>query len=230
MTSARLRHRKRGLASLLAGGVALLTLTGCGMAHPGVAVQIGNTSISRDEVNTITRIQCDLVKRQQGGTAQARTKMAQATVNILIESAVDNLYGASVGATYDGSVLRAAVQQFRTNVATLAPKDQDAIVKAFTDYQRGQLMLKTVGEQKLMQQGQKSPAVTQAVNEGHMLATAWATKLDIQIDPRYSPGRSNQAGGGDGSISRSVSAYAKSAAGATSPSFVAALPSGLRCG
>jgi hypothetical protein len=225
----RLRHGNRRLA-VLVGGVALLTLTGCADVHPGVAAKVGGTSISRDTVDTVSRIQCDLAKGQQQGAAQGRAKMVQATVNILVESAIDNKYGRSVGATYDTNALRAQVQQFKAGVAKLPKKDQDAIVAAFTDYARGRMLIASIGKQKLEQQGQKNPSADEAVNEGSQLAGRWSKRLDIQIDPRYNPGTSHQAGGGDGSISRSVSTYSKSSAAASAPSFVASLPTGLRCG
>ncbi|MEP6816433.1 MAG: hypothetical protein ABI873_12865 [Marmoricola sp.] len=228
MTSPNRRPRVRR-GSLIAGGVALLTLTGCGALHPGVAVQIGDTSISRDQVDALSRIQCDLSKGRPSGS-QPRARMVQATVNILIETAIDNMYGASVGATYDRSALQTQVQQFKTGVAKLPPKDRDAITAAFTDYARGRLVIESAGQRKLKAQGQQNPGTDEAINEGSRLAGRWAKKLDIQVDPRYNPGKSNQAGGGDGSISRPVSRYSKASAGTGSPAFVASLPTGLRCG
>lgn len=219
---------KTRIAALLAGGVALLTLSGCGL-HPGVAAQVGDQSISRDQVNAISRIQCDLAAGQQSGS-QPRAKMVQASVNILIESAIDNQYGTSVGATYDRATLQAQITQFKTGIAKLSQKDQDAILKAFTDYARGRLIITGVGEQKLKEQGTAKPGTDESVNEGSRLAGTWSKKLDIEIDPRYNPGKSRQAGGGDGSISRPVSAYATSAAGTAKQAFVASLPTDLRCG
>ncbi len=215
---------------MLTGGVALLTLSGCAGMHPGTAVKVGDTSISRDQVDTISRIQCDLASGQQQQGSQPRSKMVQATVNILIESAIDNMYGDSVGASYDRAALHTQVEQFKSGVAKLPSQDRDAIIKAFTDYARGRLLIQGIGEQKLKEQGQQKPGVDEAVNEGSQLAGRWAKKLDIQIDPRYNPGKSNQAGGGDGSISKSVSKYSRSAASASSPTFVTTLPTGLRCG
>jgi hypothetical protein len=207
----------------------MLTLSGCGGLHAGVAAQVGDTSIGRDQVDTVSRIQCDLAKGQQQGV-QPRAKMVQATVNILVETAIDNKYGASVGATYDRSTLQAQIQQFKAGVAKLPQKDQDAIIDAFTSYARGRLIIQSVGQEQLRKHGQANPSADEAINEGSRLAGQWAKKLDIVIDPRYNPGKSSQAGGGDGSISRSVSKFAKAAAGASSSTFVSSLPTGLRCG
>lgn len=230
MTSPRTRHSHRALAAVIAAGVALLALTGCGEVHPGAAAKVGDTTISRDQVDTISRIQCDLAKDQQQSAPQPRAKMVQATLNILVETAIDNMYGQSVGASYDRSALQAQVSQFKTGVAKLPKDDQDAIIAAFTGYARGRLVLESVGRQRLVAQGQPKPGVDETINEGSRLVGAWSKKLDIQIDPRYNPGTSNQAGGGDGSISRSVSTYAKASARGTSAGFIGSLPTGLLCG
>jgi hypothetical protein len=229
VTSPRPSHHKRGLAAMLAAGLALLTLSGCGDLHPGVAAQVGDTAITRNQVDAVSRIQCDLATDQKAA-AQPRAKMVQATVNILIESAIDNQYGRSVGASYDRSALQTQIQQFKTGIAKLPQKDQDEILKAFTDYARGRLIIANVGAQKLQEQGTSKPGTDESINEGSRLAGTWAKTIDISIDPRYNPGKSNQAGGGDGSISRPVSSYAKSAAGTAKQAFTATLPTDLRCG
>ena len=96
---------------------------------------------------------------------------------------------------------------------------------------KGALLLADVGSQALKAKGTANPGIDESVNEGSKLAAAWAKKhLDVEIDPRYNPGTSGQAGGGDGSVSRPVSSYATSAAGNPGAKFVAALPSGMRCG
>ncbi len=216
--------------------MALLMLTGCSDLHPGDAATVGSTSISRDQVDTLTRIQCDLAKntspsQSQGSSkSQPRAALVQGTVNVLVRTAVDNMYGRSVGASFDNNVLHSQVDQFKAGVASLPQDDQDTLVQAFTDYTRGQLLLASIGEKKLKEQGKQNPGTTEAITVGGNLAGRWAKRLHIKIDPRYNPGTSDQAGGGDGSISRVVSSYAKSAAGTATPTFVAGLPAEMRCG
>ncbi|MGI9156775.1 MAG: hypothetical protein ACR2FG_09085 [Marmoricola sp.] len=230
MTSPLRRPRTRRHAFV--GGVALLALTGCSNLHPGDAATVGSTSISRDQVNTLARIQCDLAENQSQdpSKSQPRAALVQGTVNVLVQTAIDNMYGKSVGASFDNSVLQGQIQQFKSGVSGVPRTDQDTLVQAFTDYTRGQLLLADVGAKKLQEQGQQNPDTNAAITEGNKLAESWAKRLHVTIDPRYNPGRSDQAGGGDGSISRVASSYAKSAAGTPTPTFVAGLPAALRCG
>jgi len=59
----------RRITSLLAGALALLTLSGCAGLHPDTAATVGDESIPSSEVDDVTRISCDL-----GGSApQARS-------------------------------------------------------------------------------------------------------------------------------------------------------------
>lgn len=218
------------ITSLLVGGLALLTLSGCAGLHPGAAAQVGDVRITRSHVDDITRIRCALTKTQ-GGAAQPRGTVQQGTLNVLVESARDNLYGQAVHASYDEATLRTQTQQFADSLKNLSASDKAAIVAEYRSSVKGALLLADVGAKSLKAKGTAKPGIDVSVNEGSRLAAAWAKKhLDVEIDPRFNPGRSGQAGGGDGSVSRPVSAYAKAAAGTPGAAFVTALPSGMRCG
>ena len=219
------RHR---ITSLLVGGLALLTLSGCAGLHPGAAATIGDESIRRSQVDDVTRISCDL---GVGQTAQPRSAVSRDIVNAMVTTRVDTQYAESVDASYDKAQLQSRVQQLKDSLTKLSTEDRDLYVQVVSDYLRSQLMLTDAGTKALQKKGTAKPSADEALNEGAKLAGAWAKKhLDVQIDPRYNPGTSGQAGGGDGSISRPVSPYAKSASGAAKPDFVTALPSELRCG
>jgi peptidyl-prolyl cis-trans isomerase SurA len=219
--------KKHSLTSLLVGALALLTLSACAGLHPGVAATVGDETIATSEVDDVTRISCDL-----GGSApQPRSAVMRDIVNALVTTRVDTQYAESVGATYDKSQLQQRVQQLEDSLTKLSDADRDTYVQVVSDFLRSQLMLADVGAKSLKKKGAANPAVDESVNEGSKLSAAWAKKnLDVEIDPRYNPGTSGKAGGGDGSISRPVSPYAKSAAGTAKPDFVSALPAELRCG
>ncbi len=219
------RHR---ITSLLVGGLALLVLSGCAGLHPGVAATVGEESIRRSQVDDVTRISCDL---GVGQGAQPRSAVSRDIVNAMVTTRVDTQYAESVGASYDKAQLQTRVQQLKDSLTKLPEEDRDLYVQVVSDYLRSQLMLADVGARALKDKGTAKPGGDEAVNEGSKLSAAWAKKhLDVQIDPRYNPGTSGKAGGGDGSISRPVSPYAKSSAGAAKPAFVSALPAELRCG
>ncbi len=214
------------LRALLVGALALLTLSACAGLHPGVAATVGDQTIPTSQVDDVTRISCDL-----GGNAQPRSAVMRDIVNALVTTRVDTQYAESVGASYDKAQLQQRVQQLEDSLTKLSDTDRDTYVQVVSDFLRSQLMLADVGAKSLKQQGTASPGVDESVNEGSRLSAAWAKKnIDVEIDPRYSPGTSGKAGGGDGSISRPVSPYAKSAAGTAKPDFVSALPTELRCG
>lgn len=219
------RTRQR-ITTLLVGALALLTLSGCAGLHPGTAATVGDESIRRSEVDDVTRISCDL-----GGGSQPRAAVMRDIVNAMVTTRIDTQYAESVGATYDRAQLQGRVQQLKDSLSTLSDEDRDTYVQVVRDFLRSQLMLADIGAKSLKKQGTASPGVDESVNEGSRLSAAWAKKhLDVEIDPRYNPGTSGKAGGGDGSISRPVSPYAKSAAGTAKPDFVSALPAELRCG
>ena len=217
----------RRITSLLAGALALLTLSGCAGLHPDTAATVGDESIPSSEVDDVTRISCDL-----GGSApQARSAVMRDIVNAMVTTRVDTQYAESVGGTYDKNQLQQRVQQLEDSLTKLSDTDRDTYVQVVSDFLRSQLMLADVGAKSLKKKGTANPAVDESVNEGSKLSAAWAKKnIDVEIDPRYNPGTSGKAGGGDGSISRPVSPYAKSAAGTAKPDFVSALPTELRCG
>ena len=219
--------KKNSLTSLLVGALALLTLSACAGLHPGVAATVGDETIPTSEVDDVTRISCDL-----GGSApQPRSAVMRDIVNALVTTRVDTQYAESVGATYDKSQLQQRVQQLEDSLTKLSDADRDTYVQVVSDFLRSQLMLADVGAKSLQKKGTAKPAVDESVNEGSKLSAAWAKKnIDVEIDPRYNPGTSGKAGGGDGSISRPVSPYAKSASGTAKPDFVTALPAELRCG
>jgi hypothetical protein len=213
--------------SLLVGGLALLTLSGCAGLHPGAAATVGDQTIPRSKVDDVVRISCGL----GSSGAQARSAVIRDIVNAMVTTQVDMQYANSVGATYDRAQLQQRVQQLRDSLSKLSEKDRTTYVDVVRDYLRSQLMLANIGAKSLQQKGTSKPAVDESVNQGSKLAGAWAKKhLTIEIDPRYNPGTSGRAGGGDGSISRPVSGYAKAASGSAKPTFVSALPSELRCG
>ena len=217
----------RRITSLLVGALALLTLSGCAGLHPDTAATVGDESIPSSEVDDVTRISCDL-----GGSApQARSAVMRDIVNAMVTTRVDTQYAESVGGTYDKNQLQQRVQQLEDSLTKLSDTDRDTYVQVVSDFLRSQLLLADVGAKSLKKKGTANPAVDESVNEGSKLSAAWAKKnIDVEIDPRYNPGTSGKAGGGDGSISRPVSPYAKSASGDAQQDFVAALPTELRCG
>jgi hypothetical protein len=216
------------ITSLLVGGLALLVLSGCAGLQPGAAATIGDESIRRSQVDDVTRISCDL---GVGQGAQPRSAVSRDIVNAMVTTRTDTLYAESVGASYDKAQLQTRVQQLKDSLTKLSDTDRDLYVQVVGDYLRSQLMITDVGTKALKEKGTAKPGNDEALNEGSKLSAAWVKKhLDVQIDPRYNPGASGKAGGGDGSVSRPVSPYAKSAAGAAKPAFVTALPAELRCG
>ncbi len=216
------------ITSLLVGGLALLVLSGCAGLQPGAAATIGDETIPRSEVDDVTRISCDL---GVGQGAQPRSAVSRDIVNAIVTTRTDTLYAESVGASYDKAQLQTRVQQLKDSLTKLSDSDRDLYVQVVGDYLRSQLMITDVGTKALKDKGTAKPGNDEALNEGSKLSAAWGKKhLDVQIDPRYNPGTSGKAGGGDGSVSRPVSPYARAAAGAAKPTFVSALPADLRCG
>ena len=100
---------------------------------------------------------------------------------------------------------------WRTRSPSSPTADRDIYVQVVSDFLRSQLLLAEVGAQEPQAEGHREARRRRVRQRGQQARrAAWAKKnIDVEIDPRYDPGTSGKAGGGDGSISRPVSPYAK---------------------
>ncbi|MCW2757917.1 MAG: hypothetical protein JWO46_1663 [Nocardioidaceae bacterium] len=213
---------------LFIGAVALVVLSACGH-QPGSAFQVGSTSVDRGTVDSVADAECTLIKGQ--GQAVPRAKLLWSIVNALVLSTAQIAYGDSHGTTYDPAPLRAQLSQLDTALAGLKSAQRSDLRGAISDSLKGELIALSVGRKALEDQGTTSPQDDAARAAGNKIVMAWATKQGVDIDPRYNLGKSDQAGAGDGSISKAVSSYAKSSAsGSASKTFLAQLPKSQLCG
>ena len=71
----------------------------------------------------------------------------------------------------------------------------------------------------------------QLINAGLQVREQWLEDADVETDPRYGPDKDGFPGGGDGSVSKPTSDFAKGAtAEQVDPAWLSGLPAGQKCG
>src|SRR4051794_23638873 len=128
----RLRHRPSGVPVIRLAGVAVaaVLLTGCGAVpdlNPGVAVRVGDDTVTTRDVADLAADYCDAAASQLTGQALPRHYLnSRVAGSLAVRSAADQLMddrGVTVDASYD-----AAVKQAEGQLASLKPAERAAIV------------------------------------------------------------------------------------------------------
>jgi len=220
------------LALLLAGG-----LSGCGAAgtdfHPGVAAQVGDSSITVSQVDTVAGDYCSAITSQLQSNQQVlplhylRTGVAGRLTLVAAAKQFAAEKGVSAGDAYDQKV-----SQLQGAVASLPTDQQDAVIQIESsgDYISG--VEQAVGKQVLRAAGAPTTKAADAAAAGKKAFSTWLADQDISIDPQFGLKiEGDQTVPTDTSISYALSDTAKNGA-ATSPdqSYASSLPSSNRCG
>jgi hypothetical protein len=218
----------RALAGLAVASAVLLT--GCGAVpdlNPGVAVRVGDDSVSARDVADLASDYCDAAKPQLQGQALPRHYLnGQVATSLALRSAADQLMAAH-DVTVDKSYAE-AVAQAETQLGDLTTPQRDAIVEVQGSEVYVAAAETSVGRATLG--GSPSDKDAQAAGEKEFLA--WLDDHDVRIDPRYGvaieKGKSVPT---DTSLSLGVSKTAKQAgAGTPDSTYAGGLPSTQRCG
>ena len=172
-----------------AGAVALsgLVLTGCaGSARPGVAVEVGDESISTSTVDRTSAHLCTALADQfkGDGTVVPMGFIRQGVVQLLTLSAtaqqIADEYGVEPGATYERELAsrRASAEAFPDDVR------QD-YVEVMSANALANDILTQVGRAKLKADGFEDPTVDQVTQAGTDIFTSWPDRHGVDVDPRY---------------------------------------------
>ena len=215
-------------AVLAAASVVLLT--GCGAVpdlNPGVAVSIGDDTVSTRHVADLASDYCDAAKPQLEGQALPRHYLnGRVAGSLALRSAADQMMAAR-DVTIDASYA-AAVKQAETQLTDLTDAQRAAIVEV----QGSEVYVSgaEIAVGKAILGASASAEEAQAAGEKEFLA--WLDDHDIRIDPRYGVAiEKGQSVLKDSSLSVAVTNTAKQADATTPDStYAALLPPTQRCG
>lgn len=214
---------------VLAVVAALVLLGGCGI-HPGAAAKVGDATISTAQIDTFADGFCQFTT-QPGQPPIPRAKLVDQTVNQMVITELQTQFAKAQGVTIDRKELDVAMNTVSERAAQISPELRGAFLDDVRRIVIGELSQRAAGLASLQKMGIANPTTDQANTEGAQLLQKWVKEqgIKVSVDPRYNPGPNGQAGGGDGSISRRVSAFAKDSAEASKPAYAESLPASQVC-
>jgi hypothetical protein len=233
---------------LLAAGASLLVLTGC-TPSSNVAARVGDATVTTDEVDFLTEVQCDALNKAAADPSQAGSAQSAATaqvrvsmVNTLIQSELNRQLAERDDLSYDKSTLRSVMEQFETVLKETPAEDRDRFRDIVESVYRGQLQVYELAQSNLAGQGVANPTQDQVDQEVAALQEKYRKSIDIEVNPAYGADDTGVPGSVDPSLSRAVSSFAKRSleappgqstdaeAQARYEDWLDALPADQRCG
>ncbi len=228
----KLRGRPTGRVAAVAV-TGLLLLTGCGELDPGSAARVNGTRIAESQVTDLVDAQCQLRdKLTQDGSAPtiAASRVRQESLSLLLDTELSHQFGESEDLSADKLLARGFFNQVAPFFENLPDQSREQLTKAFEEWSEGQAILVEAGSQATGEEVSLEKA-EQLLNAGLAERAKWLADAEITTDPRYAPDEQGFPGGGDGSVSRPGSDFAKSAGAAEAdPEWVGGLPENQKCG
>ena len=228
----KLRGRVR-VRAVPAAALALLVLTGCGTITPGTAAVVNGTRITNHEVNDLAAAQCfaaDRAAAAGNSTAMAVSRVKQQSLGLLMDTELSRQYAEDEGIEPQKFLAKAFFSQIEPEIRRLPGKTRTVLTDVFQSWATGRAILVQAGS-KATGQAPSPTNLDQLTSAGLRARDSWLKKATIVTDARYAPSKEGFPGGGDGSVSRASSDFAKGE-GATQadPKWVGALPASQKCG
>ena len=170
----------------LSVGLAGLLLTGCGSAAPGVAVQVGDESLSVREVDRAAQELCTALGDQfeSQGTTLPMSFVRQGAVQLMTLRAqalqVADEYGVEPGSSY-----RNDIAQRRRTAASMPEDVQDTYVELTSANALASDIVDQVGTIVLDERGVTDATTEQVTQAGIDVFNQWPDANGVDIDPRY---------------------------------------------
>jgi hypothetical protein len=216
----------------------LLLLSGCGVAetqlHPGVAVEVGDRTISTDRVDSLTSGFCEAVEDQitSGGQSFPLALFKRGIVSQLaLQSAAEQL--AEDFDVTPGSAYRAELTRIESEAEGLSESGRDEYVEVQATVAYISDVLTQIGAKLLADEGEAEPTVDFQQARGLDELEAWVEREGVTFDPRYGTELvEGQPQPVDTSLTYAFSDGAKLGAseGEPDPNYVASLPLSATCG
>lgn len=213
--------------------LAVLLLGGCGQLAPGTAAEVNGTRITHNEVDDLAAAQCDLrevLTKDGQASAASAARVRQESLSLLMDAELSLQFGEDKDVTADEALSKGFLNQVTPFFEKLPEKSDAELTEVFKTWSEGRAILVQVGSAATGQQ----PTATnteQLLNAGLQARDDWLEGADIETDAGYAPDKDGFPGGGDGSVSRASSDFAKGSSGTEADeSWVSDLPAGQRCG
>ncbi len=230
------RSPRRVLAGVVAIVVATV-LSGCGQARPGVAVEVGDTTLTTSEIDDMTVAYCDGLTPQleaNGAVFPMSYVRAYVVRNLTVKAAAEQLaeaHSVKVPASYGQSV-----RELRAQVAANFPEDKvDDVVEVESVAAYLDAVALVVGDKLLAQQGDTGADDQAKIARGKDALVQWMSEHPAEINPRYGITVGDASLGAPKFVDTGTSfALSDNAVTAdqTEPdqAYAATLPSSQRCG
>ena len=216
----------------------LLLLSGCGVAetefHPGVAVEVGDRSISTDRVDDLTSGFCEAVEEQiaAGGQSLPLSLFKRGIAGQLaLQSAVEQL--AQDFDVTPGSEYHSQLAQIESEAEGFAESGRDDYVEVQATLPYITDVLTQIGGILLAQEGEADPTLDVQQARGLDELAAWVDREGVTFDPRYGTEIvDGQPQTVDTSLAFALSDVAKGGMSQEEPdpNYVASLPLSATCG
>lgn len=194
---------------------------------------VNDTRITNDQVDELASAQCaaaDRAAKSGNSTAMAVSRVKRQSLGLLMDTELSLQYGQDEGIKPEKSLSKGLYSQIEPGIAPLPAKVRTVLSDVFRTWARGRAILVAAGSRSTG----KAASLTnldELTTAGLKERDVWLKKVKITTDPRYAPSKEGFPGGGDGSVSRPGSDFAKGASATqANPSFVAGLPSSQTCG
>jgi hypothetical protein len=171
-----------GAVAALAVVAALLS--GCGGAQPGVAVKVGDETISSNRIDELAGEYCTAIEDQLTGNSQRvpqRYFRAGIASSLAMRSVAEQLaaeYDVEPGSTYDQQV--AELQQ---SVAVLDEDVQESVIEVESSKAYVEAVQAAVGEVVLEQEGDGQAEYSEQVKRGQAVFEDWISEHGLEFDP-----------------------------------------------
>ncbi len=180
------------------------------------------------QVSDLADAQCDAAVRQGGGqpVPMPMTQVQQRS-STLLEIELTRQYAASQDLEADPRIVDVYWSQYRTAVEQLpATPVRSSPMRSATSPRSAPSSWRPA------QHRQSPPPTTSRPDPAGLDARRkWVDAAEVHTDPRFGPDEHGFPGGGDGSVSRPVSDFARKATAAQAdPAWVSSLPAGQKCG
>ncbi len=213
--------------------VALLLLTGCGQLTPGTAAVVNGSRITHDEVTALADAQClaaDQVAEAGESQSIAISSIKRQSLGLLMDTELSLQFAREENIDVPRGLATAFYNQLEPSIKPLPAEARVVLEDVFRTYAQGRAALVQAGGQATGQQPSLEN-VQQLLEAGVGARDAWLEEAEIETDPRYAPSPEGYPGGGDASVSRADSEFAKGAASVEpDPKWVSGLPAGQKCG
>lgn len=214
-------------AAVLAAGAALV-LSSCSSNPPGVAADVNGQQITDQQVDDFAKVLCSLSSQGSATSAQPSSTARFSSLQILLGDEL--AAGMTDVSAVPETAVSQALQQLESSRSTLPESLRGTFDTVAREYAQAQTAIIDVGRKSLEGQGKKNVSDQDAFTEGERLRTQYASKADVEIDPRFGTMENGQLKPGDGSLSVPVSEFAREASAAQpSSSLVAQLPASQKC-